>query len=73
MARSLDVARLARLYTMIGFVTAVFMFTAASELSANVFPVAVAALGSVAVVTAIIGFLIAAAGYVGSDEESSGR
>lgn len=56
-----DRARLARNLTLIVFVTAVSLFVLASRLSVDdqVFQIGVVAIGAVAVVTAIIGFLIA--------------
>lgn len=56
-----DRGRLARTLTLIVFVTAVSLFVLASRLSADdqVFQIGVVAIGAVAVVTAIIGFLIA--------------
>jgi hypothetical protein len=56
----LDTARLGRLLLLIGFVTAVSLLTSAQVLPSDLFSVAVVAIGSVALVTAIIGFLIAA-------------
>jgi hypothetical protein len=54
----LDTGRLARLGTLIAFVTAVSLLTSAQVLSGALFSVAVVAIGSVALVTAITGFLI---------------
>ncbi len=56
-----DRGRLARNLTLIVFVTAVSLFVLASRLSVDdrVFQIGVVAIGAVAVVTAIIGFLIA--------------
>lgn len=56
----LDVARLGRLLTLIAFVTAVSLLTSARVLPGDLFSIAVVAIGSIALVTAIIGFLIAA-------------
>jgi hypothetical protein len=56
----LDVARFGRLITLIGFVTAVSLLTSARVLPGDLFSVAVVAIGSIALVTAITGFLIAA-------------
>jgi len=56
----LDIARLGRLLVLIGFVTAVSLLTSARVLPGDLFSVAVVAIGSIALVTAIIGFLIAA-------------
>ena len=57
----LDVGRFARLLTLIAFVTAVFLLTAAQVLTQALFSIAVVAVGSVALVTAILGFVIALA------------
>jgi hypothetical protein len=56
-----DRARLARNLTLIVFVTAVSLFVLAERLSVDdqVFQIGVVAIGAVAIVTAIIGFLIA--------------
>jgi hypothetical protein len=54
-----DLARLGRLVTLIAFVTAVFLLLASTRLSGTVFSIAVVAIGSVAMVTAIAGALIA--------------
>ena len=60
----LDTARLARTLTLIVFVTAVFLFLLAQRLSGELLQVGVVATGSIAVITAVLGFLIAAAaGY----------
>lgn len=56
----LNVARLGRLLALIGFVTAVSLLTSARVLPGALFSVAVVAIGSIALVTAITGFLIAA-------------
>jgi hypothetical protein len=61
---SLDTARLARTLTLIVFVTAVFLFLLAQRLSGELLQVGIVATGSIAVITAVLGFLIAAAaGY----------
>ncbi len=57
---SVDTGRLGRLLLLIGFVTAVSLLTSARVLPGDLFSVAVVAIGSIALVTAIIGFLIAA-------------
>ena len=56
----LDTGRLGRLLTLIAFVTAVSLLTSAQVLGEELFSIAVVAIGSIALVTAIIGFLIAA-------------
>jgi hypothetical protein len=55
-----DVGRLGRLLGLIAFVTAVSLLTSARVLPSDLFSIAVVAIGSIALVTAIIGFLIAA-------------
>ncbi|MFU8868428.1 hypothetical protein [Natronococcus sp.] len=57
--RGLDTGRLARLFTLIAAVTAVSLLTSAQVLEGTLFSIAVVAVGSVALVTAIVGFLIA--------------
>lgn len=56
-----DTPRFARLLALIGFVTAVFLLTAAQVLADALFSIAVVAVGSVALVTAILAFVIALA------------
>jgi ABC-type enterobactin transport system permease subunit len=56
----IDLARLGRTLTLIGFVTAVFLLLAVNRLSGEVFRVGVVGIGAVAFVTAIVGFLVAA-------------
>ncbi|TYL39115.1 hypothetical protein CV102_07430 [Natronococcus pandeyae] len=58
-ADGLDTGRLARLFTLIAAVTAVSLLTSAQVLAGPLFSIAVVAVGSVALVTAIVGFLIA--------------
>jgi uncharacterized membrane protein len=58
-----DTGRLARTMTLIALVTAVFLWVLAERLSGQLLQVGVAAVGAVAVVTAITGFLIAAGAY----------
>ena len=59
MSGKIDVGRLGRLLTLIGFVTAVSLLTSAEVLGAELFPVAVVAIGTISLITAIIGMLIA--------------
>jgi hypothetical protein len=61
--------RFLRIIAIIAFVTATFVFTAAEVLPSTLSTIAVAAIRSVAVVTAIIGFLIAAASTFEHAEE----
>lgn len=56
----IDTGRLGRLLALIGFVTAVSLLTSAQVLGGELFAVSVVAIGSIALVTAIVGFLIAA-------------
>ena len=58
-AAGLNTGRFGRLVALVAAVTAVALLTSAQVLSGDVFPIAVVAVGSIAVVTAIIGFLIA--------------
>ena len=59
-----DVARFGRTLVLIGFVTAVFLMLTASRLADELFQIGVFAIGTVAFVTAIVGFLIAAGSAV---------
>lgn len=58
-SQGLDTGRFGRLLALIAAVTAVSLLTSAQVLSGPIFPIAVVAVGIIAVVTAIIGFLIA--------------
>jgi len=69
----IDAARLGRLLLLIGFVTAVSLLTSAQVLPNDLFSVAVVAIGSIALVTAIIGFLIAAGATYDDQISASGR
>jgi hypothetical protein len=65
-ARSgLDVGRLGRLLALIGFVSAVFLLTSGVVLSGVLYQIGVVVIGSVALVTAIVGFLVAASETLG--------
>lgn len=66
-----DVAweRFLRIGVVIAFVTGTFVFTAAEVLPGELSTIAVGAIGSIAIVTAIIGFLIAAASTFEHAEE----
>ena len=57
---SLDRDRLARMLTLIVFVTAVSLFVLTDRLTGELLRIGAVAIGAVAVVTAIISFLIAA-------------
>ena len=61
--------RFLRIAALIGFVTAVFAFTAVEVLPIELSTIAVGAIGSVGIVTAIVGFLIAAASTLEGAEE----
>ena len=56
----IDVGRLGRTLVLIGFVTTVFMLLIANRLSGDTFRIGAVAIGTVALITAITGFFIAA-------------
>ena len=56
----IDAGRLGRTLVLIGFVTTVFLFLIAERLSGDTFRIGAVAIGTVALITAIIGFIIAA-------------
>ncbi|MEF8821785.1 MAG: hypothetical protein V5A52_05865 [Halovenus sp.] len=56
-----DLARFIRLLVLIVFVTGLFVLTAAQTLSGQIFQIAVFAVGSIAILTAMTGFLISGA------------
>lgn len=58
-SEGIDTGRFGRLLTLVAAVTAVSLLTSAQALSGTVLSVGVVAIGAIAVVTAIIGFLIA--------------
>ncbi|NUB93128.1 hypothetical protein HT576_19155 [Haloterrigena sp. SYSU A121-1] len=58
-AEGLNTGRFGRLLALVATVTAVALLTSAQVLPGAVFQIAIVAVGSIAVVTAIIGFLIA--------------
>lgn len=64
---SIDLARLGRTLTLIGFVTAVFLLLAVNRLSGDVLQVGIVGIGAVAFLTAIVGFLIAAVSVFDSE------
>lgn len=64
---SVDVGRLARLLTLIAVVTMISFLASASVLPSAVQSIAFVAVGSVALVTAVVGFFIA----VGSSYDAS--
>ncbi|ARS90670.1 hypothetical protein [Natrarchaeobaculum aegyptiacum] len=55
----IDTGRFGRLLTLVAAVTAISLLTSAQVLTGSIFSVAVVAIGAIAVVTAIVGFLIA--------------
>lgn len=55
-----DTGRFGRTLVLVGFVTAVFLLLTARRFSDEVFQIGAVAIGSVALITAIVGFLIAA-------------
>ena len=56
-----DTGRFGRLLALITFVSAVFIITAAQTLEGQLFRISVFAIGSVSLLTAMTGFLIAGA------------
>ena len=57
--------RFGRIVVLVAFVSFVFLFTAADALAGVLFQVAVVVIGGVALVTAIVGFLITVASVAG--------
>lgn len=55
-----DTGRFGRTLVLIGFVTGVFMLLSANRLGDDLFKIGAVAIGTVALITAIVGFLIAA-------------
>ncbi|RQG86970.1 hypothetical protein EA462_15050 [Natrarchaeobius halalkaliphilus] len=67
----LDSGRFGRLLALIGAVTAVSLLTSAQVLAGALLSIAVVAVGAIALVTAMIGFLIAlGASYDGAQEQA---
>lgn len=60
----IDVGRFGRILVLIGVVTAVFLILTAERLGGQLFRIGAFTIGTVGVVTAIVGFLIAAASAV---------
>lgn len=60
----IDAGRFGRTLVLIGFVTAVFLILTANRLEDEVFRIGAFAIGTVAVITAMTGFLIAAGSAV---------
>jgi hypothetical protein len=55
-----DTGRFGRTLVLIGFVTAVFLLLSANRLGDELFQIGAVAIGAVGLITAIVGFLIAA-------------
>jgi hypothetical protein len=55
-----DTGRFGRTLVLIGFVTAVFLLLSANRLGDDLFKIGAVAIGAVGLITAIVGFLIAA-------------
>jgi len=66
-----DRARFGRILVLISFVSAVFLLTAAELFERRIFLIAAVAIGTVALVTAIIGALIALATFEGGSQMGS--
>ncbi|ESS03637.1 MAG: hypothetical protein A07HR67_02035 [uncultured archaeon A07HR67] len=60
----IDLGRFGRTLVLVGFVTAVFLMLTANRLDDDVFRIGAVAIGTIAVVTAIVGFLVAAGSAV---------
>jgi hypothetical protein len=56
----IDVGRFGRTLVLVGFVTGVFLLLTANRLGGELFRVGAVAIGTVALITAMVGFLIAA-------------
>lgn len=61
----IDTGRLGRTLALIGFVTAVFLLLIANRLDGDVLRIGVVAIGTIALITAMTGFLIAAGSAAG--------
>jgi hypothetical protein len=60
----IDLGRFGRILALVSLVTAVFLFLTVNRFEGVVFQIGAVAIGTVAIVTAIIGFLIAAGSAV---------
>jgi len=67
---SFDTGRFVRLLTLIAFVTGVFLATAATTFGDRLFTVALFAIGTIGVLSTIIGFLVAANSYLAATENA---
>ncbi|MFW5999834.1 MAG: hypothetical protein ACOCPY_00085 [Halorubrum sp.] len=56
----IDTGRFGRILALVGFVTTVFLFITAQRLSGDAFQIGAVAIAMVGLITAIIGFIIAA-------------
>lgn len=56
----IDTGRLGRTLALIGFVTAAFLLLTANRFSGEILQIGVVAIGTVAFITAVVGFLVAA-------------
>ncbi|TKR24461.1 hypothetical protein DM868_14610 [Natronomonas salsuginis] len=63
-APGIDVGRFGRTLVLIGFVTAVFLTLTADRLGGETFQIGAFAIGTMAFITAIVGFFIAAGSRV---------
>lgn len=73
MSDGFDTGRFGRLLALIAFVTAISIMTSAQTLEGTVFRISVFAIGSVALLTAMTGFLIAASAAYDEEEIRSTR
>jgi hypothetical protein len=55
----IDNGRFGRILGLVGFVTAVFLLLTANRLSTDLFQIGAVAIGTVAFITAMVGFFIA--------------
>jgi len=62
-----DTGRFGRLLALISFVTAISIMTSAQRLEGELFQISVFAIGSVALLTAMIGILIAGSAAYGEE------
>jgi hypothetical protein len=60
----IDTGRFGRILALVGFVTTAFLFLTASRLSGDALRIGAVAIGMVGLITAIIGFLVAAGSAV---------
>lgn len=56
----IDAGRFGRTLVLVGFVTGVFLLLTANRLGDELFKVGAVAIGTIALITAMVGFLIAA-------------